>query len=106
MAFLITVVISGPAHVLIFLIHELVAATIILSCDLGCIDLNGRGGALRPKAAGATIAPNPIVPTFLMVLARSFRGLSSLRMMKKHGSYLLGAEQKGALVLSMILGRF
>ena len=55
---------------------------------------------------GAAIAIIPIVLTFLMVPAGSLQGLSLLGTMKKHGSCLLGAEQKRALVPGVILGRF
>ena len=106
MAFLVTVLIDGPTHDLIFPRRWLVAAIIILSRGLVCIDPSGRSGALRPRAAGAAIATIPIVPTPQMVLVRSPQGLSSLGMMRKHGLCLLEAEQKGALVPGVILGRF
>ena len=61
---------------------------------------------MRPGAAGTAIATISIVPTFLMVSVRSLRGLSLLGTMKRHGSCLLGAEQKGASVLGVVLGRF
>ena len=106
MAFLVTVVTSGPAHISIFLMRWLVAATIISSRALGRVDLSGRGGTLRPGAAGAPIATIFIVPILFMVPARSLRGLSSLRTMRRHGLCLLKAERKGASVLGVILGRF
>ena len=106
MALLITIVTGGPAHVSIFPTCWLVAATIISSRGLGCVDPSGRGGALRPGAAGATIATISIVPTLLMVPARSLQGLSSLGTMRRHGLCLLGAERKGVSVPSVVLGRF
>ena len=106
MSLLVTVVTSGPAHVPIFPTRWLVAATIISSRRLSHIDPNGRGRALRPKAAGAAIGTISIMPTFLMVLVRSLRGLSLLGSMRRHGLYLLGAEQKGVSVPGMIFGRF
>ena len=105
MALLIIVVTGGPAQVPIFPTRWLVAVTIILSQGLGCVDLSGRGGALRPGAVGAAIATIPIAPTFLGVPARSL-GLGGLSAMRRHGSCPLGAERKGALVLGVILGRF
>ena len=106
MALLVTVVTGGPAHVPVFPTCWLVAATIISCRGLGCVDPSGRGGALRPGAAGAMIATISIVPTLLMVPARSLQGLSSLGTMRGHGLCLLGAEQKGALVPDMVFGRF
>ena len=106
MAFLVTVVISGLANVPIFLMRWLVAATIILSRSLGHVDPSGRGGALRPGAMGAVIATISIMPTFLIVPARSLRGLSLLRTMRRHSSFLLRAERKKALVPDVIFGRF
>ena len=105
MAFLVTVVTGGLAHVNIFPTRWLVAGRIISSLSLGGADLDGRGGALRPRAAGAAIATIPIATTLLVVPARSL-GLSGLRAMRSYGSCLLWAEQKGALVLAVILGRF
>ena len=102
----VTVVTGGLAHVPIFLKLWLVAATIILSRGFSRIDPSDRGGALRPGAAGAIIATILIVLIFLMVPARSLQGLSSLRTMRRHSLYFLGAEQKGALVPNMILNRF
>ena len=90
-AFLVTIVIGGSAYVLIFPTRCLVAATIILSQVLGRVDLNGRRGALRPRAAGAAIRTIPIAPTLLIVPAKSL-GLSGLGIMRRHGLYLLGAE--------------
>ena len=92
MPLLVTVITGGPAQVPIFPTRWLVAATIILSQGLGCVNPSGRGGALRPGAVGAAIATLPIMHTFLVVLARSFQGLSSLGTMIKHGWCLLGAE--------------
>ena len=106
MAFLVTVVTGGPAHIPIFPTRWLVASTIISSRGLGCVDPSGRDGALRPGTAGAVIATIPIMPTLLIVPARSLQGLSSLKTMWRHGLCLLGAEQKGALVPGVILGRF
>ena len=106
MALLVTVIIDGPAHVTIFLTRWLVAATIISSRDLGCVDPSGRDRVLRPGAAGAVIAIIPIVPTFLIVPARFFQGLSSLETMRRHGLCLLMAEQKRVLVPDMIYNRF
>ena len=71
-AFLVTVVTSGPAYVHIFPTRWLVAVTIILSRDLCRIDFSGRDGAVKPRAARAAIATISIVPTLLVVLARSF----------------------------------
>ena len=105
-ALLMTVVTGGPAHVPIFTTCWLVAATIILSRGLGCVDPSGRGEALRPEAAGAAIATISIMPTLLMVPARSFQDLSSLGKMRKHDLCLLGAEQKGASVPGVVLSRF
>ena len=104
-ALLITVVTSGPTHVFIFPTRWLVAATIISSRGLGCVDPNGQGEALRPGAMGAASVTILIAPTFLVVPAR-FLGLGGLGAMRRHGLCLLGAEQKGASVLGVILGRF
>ena len=106
MTLLVTVVTGGPAHVPIFPTCWLVAAIIISSQGLDCVDPSGRGGALRPGAVGAMIATISIVPTLLMVPARSLRGLSLLGTMRRHGSYLLGAERKGVSVSGVVLGRF
>ena len=106
MAFLVIVVTGGPAHVPIFPMRWLVAATLISSWSLGYVDPSGQGGALRPGAAGAAIATIPIISTLLMVLAGSLQGLSSLETMRRHCLCLLGAERKGALVPGMILDRF
>ena len=106
MALLVTVVTDGPAHVPVFPTCWLVAATIISCRGLGCVDPSGRGGALRPGAAGATIATISIVPTLLMVPARSLRGLSLLGTMRRHGLCLLGVERKGVSVPGVVLGRF
>ena len=106
MVLLVTVVTGGPAYFPIFPTCWLVAATIISSRGLGCVNPSCRGGALRPGAVGAVIATISIVTTFLMVPARFIRGLSSLGTMKRHGLCLLGAEQKGALVPGVDLGRF
>ena len=106
MVLLITIVIGGPAHVLIFPTRWLVAATIISNRGIGRVNPSGRGEALRPGAAGAAIATIPIVLILLMVLAWSLQDLSSLKTMRRHGLCLLKLEQKGALVPSVILGRF
>ena len=71
MAILVTVVTSCPAQVFIFPTCWLVAATVILSQTLGCVDPCGRDGTLSPEAAGAAIATISIVPILLMVPARS-----------------------------------
>ena len=105
MAFLVTVVTSGPAQVSIFPTFWLIVATIISSRGLGCIDPSGQVRALKPEAAKVAIATILIVPTLLVVLAR-FVGLGGLGTMRKHGLYLLEAEQKGALVPGVILSRF
>ena len=106
MALLVIVVIGSPAQVFIFPTCWLVVATIILSWGLGYIDPSGRGGALRPGATRVATATISIVPTLLIVPTWSFRGLGLLGTMRKHGLCLLEAEQKGALVFGMILGRF
>ena len=106
MAFLVTVVTGGPAHVPIFPTRWPVVATIILSRGFGRVDRNDRGGALRPRAAGAVIATISIVPTFLIVTARSLQDLSALGIMTSHGLCLLGAERKRVLVSGVILDRF
>ena len=106
MVLLITVVTGGPTHISIFPTHWLVVATIILSWSFGRVDPSGRGGVLRPEAAGAAIAIIFIVLILLMVSARSLQGLSLLETMRRHGLYLLGAEQKGASVPGVTLGRF
>ena len=105
-ALFVTVVTGGLAQVPIFPTCWLVAATIILSRGLGCVDPSGRGGALRPRAAGAAIATISIVPTLLMVPARSLQGLSLLGMMRGHCLSLLGVERKGVSVPGVVLGRF
>ena len=106
MAFLVIVVTGVPAHVLIFLTHWLVAATIISSQGIGRVDCSGRDGALSPGAAKAAIVTIAIMPTFLMVLAQSLQDLSSLKTIRRHGLCLLEAERKGALIPHVILGRF
>ena len=106
MVLLITVLISGPAYILIFPTRWLVAATIILSQGFGCVDTSGQSKALRPGAAGAAIATIFIMPTLLIVSTRSLRGLSLLGTMRRHGLCLLGAERKRVLVPGVILGRF
>ena len=106
MAFLVTVVTGGPAHIPIFPTRWLGAATIISSRGLGRIDPSGWGRTLRPGAVRAAIATISIVPTLLIVPARSFLGLSYLGTMRKHGLCLLRAEWKGALVSGVVLGRF
>ena len=106
MALLVTVVTSGPAQVPIFPTCWLVVAIIISSQSLGCVDPCGQGRALRPGAAGAAIATISIMPTLLMVPARSFRGLSLLGTMRRHDLCLLRAERKGALVPGVVFGSF
>ena len=106
MALFVIVVTDGLAQVFIFLTCWLVAATIISSRGLGFVDPHIRGGALRPGAAGAAIATISIMPTLLMVLARSLRDLSWLGTMRRHDLCLLGAERKRASVPSVVLGRF
>ena len=106
MALLVPVVTVGLAYVPIFPTRWLVPATIISSQSLGRVDPSGRGGALRLRAAKATIATILIMLTLLMVLVRSLQSLSLLETMRRHGSCLLEAERKGALVPSMILGTF
>ena len=78
---------------------------IILSRCLGRVDANGRDGALRPRAAGATIATILIAPILLVVLLR-FLGLGVLGAMRRHGLCLVRAERKRVLVPVMMLGRF
>ena len=106
MAFLVTVVTGGSAHVPIFPTRYLVAATIISSRSLGRVDSNGRSGALRPGAARATIVTIFIVPILLVVPPRSLQGLSSLGTIRRHSSCFLGAERKRASVPGVILSRF
>ena len=60
---------------------------------------------MRPRVARATIATIPIALTPLVVPARFF-GLGGLEPIRKHGLCLVRAEQKGVLVLDIILGRF
>ena len=103
--FFVTVVKSGLAQVFIFLTCWLVAAKIISSRGLGCIDPSGRGGALRPGVARAAIAIIPIAPTLLVVLVSSL-GFGGLGAMRRHGSCLLKAEQRGILVPGVIFDRF
>ena len=83
----------------------LVAATIISSRGLGFVDFSGWGGALKPGATGAAIATISIAPTLLVIPARFF-SLRELRAMRRHGSCLLKAEQKGTLIPGVIFGRF
>ena len=106
MALLVTVVTSGPAHVLIFPTRWLVATTIISSRGFSCVDLSDQGRALRLRAAGTAIATLLIVRIVLVVPARSFQGFNLLGTMIRHGLCLLRAERKGALVPGVILGRF
>ena len=105
MALLVTIVTGGLAQVPIFPTRLLVAAIIILSRGLGYIDSSGQSGVLRPRATRSAIATILIVATFLVVLARSF-GLGGLVAMRRHGSCILGVEQKEALVLGVTFGRF
>ena len=107
MLFFVTIVTGGLAQVSIFPTHWPVAATIITiaSRSVSCVDHSGRAGALRPGATGTTIATIPIAPNLLVVPARSL-GLSVLAAIRSHGSYLRGVEQKGALALGEIRGRF
>ena len=106
MAFLVIIVIGGLAQVLIFLLRWLIAVTVISSRGLGRIDPVCRGGALRPRAAGAATVTIPILLTLLVSPARSFQDLSSLGTMRRHGLCLLRAERKGASDLGVIFGRF
>ena len=107
MPFLVIILIGGLAQVPIFLMRWPVAdtITIVSSRDIGCVDPNGWGGALRPGDVGVAIATISIAPTLLVVPARSF-GLAGLGAMRRHGSCLMKLEQKGALVTGIILGRF
>ena len=105
-ALLVTVVTGGPAYVPIFPKRWLIAATIISSRGLGCVDSSSRSGALKPGAAGPVIVTIPIVSTFLVALARSFQYLSLLGTMKRHSFCLLVAERKGASVPGVIFNRF
>ena len=106
MALLVTVLTGGLTHVPIFSTRWLIAATIISSRGLSHVDPSGRGEALRPGAVGVVIVTISIMPTLLMVPARSLRGLSSLATMRSHGLCLLEAEQKGASVPGVVFGRF
>ena len=72
MAIFITIIIGGPAQVLIFPTRWLVAATIISSRGFGCADSIGRGEALWIEAAEAAIATILIVPILLVVSAEFF----------------------------------
>ena len=105
MTFLVIVVTGGPAQVLIFSMCCLVAATLILSQGLGCVNPSSQGRALRRGATGAVIATISIMPIFLLVPARSL-GLGRLRAMRRYGLCLLKAERKRASVPSVILGSF
>ena len=105
MALFDTFVTGVLAQVPIYLMRWLVAATIILSRDLGRVDLSGRDGALKPGAAGTTIATIFIALILLVVLARSL-SFDKLGAMRRHGSCLVRVERKGALVPSVILGSF
>ena len=101
------IVIGCLAQVLILSLRWPIAATITtgLNWGFGCIDRSNRGGALRPRAAGVAIATILIALILLVVLARSL-ALVELRAMRRHGSCLVGAERKGALVPGMILSTF
>ena len=105
MAFLVKVVTGGSAQVPMFSMYWLIAATIISSRGLGCVDHSGRVGALRSRAAGAAIATIFIAPILLVVPVRSF-GLARLGAMRRHDLCLVRAKKKGALVPSMILNSF
>ena len=107
MSLLVIVVIGGLAQVLIFLTGWPVATSIaiVLSRGLVCVNPSHRGGDLMPGVVEAAIAIILIAPTFLLVPARFF-GLGELGAMKNQGLYLVTAERKEALVLSVILGRF
>ena len=72
MAFLVTVITGGSAHVSIFPMRWLVVATIILRRSLVCIDSSAQSKALRLGAARAAIATIPIMSTLLIVPALSF----------------------------------
>ena len=104
-ALFITVVTNGPTQVLIFPMRWLVAATVIMSRGLSCVDLNGQGEALRPEAAGAKIATIAILPTLLVVLSRSL-SFGGLRAIGRNGSCLLKAEQSKTSVWGVIFDRF
>ena len=104
-ALLVIVVTNDPAQVPIFLTCWLVAALIIWSRSFGRIDSNGRGGTLRPEAAGVAIATIAITLSLLVVPAKSF-GIGGFEAIRKHALYLLMAERKGALVPDVIFGRF
>ena len=78
MALLVTIVTDDPAYVFIFPTRWLIAAIIISSRDLSCVDPSSQGEALRPRTVGAVIATIPIMPTLLMVLAQSLQGFSLL----------------------------
>ena len=106
MTLFVKIVTGGPTHISISPTRWLVAATIILSQDLGRIDPSGWGGALRPRATKAAIATISIMFILLMIPAQSLWGFSSLGMMKRHDLYLLGAERKEALIPNMIFDRF
>ena len=88
MALFVTVVIGGPAQAPIFSTCWPIAATMILSRGLGCVDPSGQGRALKPRAAGAVITTIFITPTFLVIPASSF-GLGGLRAMRRHGLCLV-----------------
>ena len=106
MALLVTVVTSGLAQVFIFSLHWPIAVMVISSRGLKHVDPSRRDRTLRPGAAGAVIAIISIAPTFLVVSARSFQGLSLLKTMKRHGSCLLGAERKRTSVPEVFLVGF
>ena len=106
MVFLVIVITGGLVHAPISPMRWLVAATIIFCRGLVCVDPRDRGEFLRLGAAGGAIATIFIVPTLLVVLARSLLGLNLLQSMEKHSMCLLRMEQKGASVPSAIFGRF
>ena len=105
MALFITFVTGDTAQVLIFPTCWPVAATIILSQDLGRVDLSSRNGALRLGVAEAAIATISIVPILLVVLARSL-SLGRLRAMKRYSLCLVKVKWKGASVPNVILDSF
>ena len=106
-AIFITVIIGGLAQIHIFLTRWPIATiiTTVWSWGLDRVDPSYRGGALRPRVAGATITIIPIASTFLVIPARSL-GLSVLGTMRKHGSSFVRAEWKKAPVPDVIPNRF
>ena len=107
MSLLITIVTDGLTQVLIFLTRWPVAATITIvsSRGLHSVALSCRSETLRLPIAGAAIMTIPISLILLVVSARSF-GLNGLEVIRRHGSCLVRAEWKTALVPGIIFGRF